>query len=71
MTMIDSATRAMPSSMVGPMPTDGFHRAVNSQPLHDAVQGHRDDDTLESQGEHGGRVQMRRLLHVGLPGDGH
>ena len=47
-TMIDSATRPMPASMVRPMPTTGLDRAVDAEAHDDAVQRDGDDDRLET-----------------------
>ena len=69
MTTIDSATRPMPASMVGPMPTTVSIVAVDAEPHDDAVQRHRDDDRLEHERDRRGDVEMRRVLDVGLPGD--
>src|SRR5260221_3392789 len=43
---------------------------MNSELLDDAMQRHRDDDRLEDKGDCRRDVEMRRVLHEGLPGDG-
>jgi hypothetical protein len=54
--------------MVGPTPTDLLDLAMNAEPHDDPVQ-RRDDDRLEDERDRGGDVEMRRVLHEGLPGD--
>ena len=69
MTTIESATRPMPSSMVGADADHLLDLAMDAEPHDDPVQRDRDDDGLEHQRDRGGDVEVRRVLHVGLPGD--
>ena len=52
------------------MPTADFDIAMDAELLDDAMQRHRNDDRLEDQRDDGGDVEMRRVLDIGLPGDG-
>ena len=42
---------------------------MNPQLHDDAMQGERDHDRLDDQGDRGGDVQVRRMLDMRLPGD--
>ena len=51
--------------------TDGrFDIAMNAELLDDAMQRHWNDDRLEDEGNGRRDVEMRRVLDIGLPGDG-
>ena len=48
---------------------DGLDFAVDAEPDHHAMERDRDDDRLEDEGDRRRDVEMRRVLHVRLPGD--
>ena len=49
---------------------DRLDLAVDAEAHDDALQRHRNDDRLEYERDQRGDVEMRRILDVGLPGDG-
>ena len=53
-----------------PNSTNGLDLAVNSELYDNASQSHRDDNGLEAERNRGRYIQVRRILDVGLPGDG-
>ena len=55
--------------MVGPMPTDILDLAMDAEPGDDPVQRDRDDDRLEHERDRRRHIEMRRVLHIRLPGD--
>ena len=68
-TTIDSATRPMPSSIVGPTPTTfSIWRWMPSLTMI-RCSAVGNDDGLEDERDAGGDVKMRRVLRGGLPGD--